>query len=536
MQRRQFIQGSASLASMLMLPSWAHGHRFDYPTYDLMDSSPTEKLSAFGGSSIVEGDAPDEAHEIFWNKLGFIQKKGGIPKVTGHYDVVIVGGGISGLSSAYHLKGKKILVLEGNARFGGNSRSQQFQKSYASQGAAYITNFEPHDEIDQFISNLGIKKFMRSTSDLDEGVNLKGVIHKNFWQGTTDPKNAQEFIHARAKFHDIYENKFPELPTWDQTSSGRTYFNSLDQITLADWLKREIGTSHPHILEYITLYCWSSFSASPSEISAAQGLNFLACDLEGINVFPGGNGFIAQALYDKLKSQSQVTLKPQSFAVDVRNLGGKAQICYKNPAGTLETVTATKCIVASPKLVAKHIVEDLPALQRKAMDGITYRAYLVANIFMKKKLPSQGFDIFSLMGTNPTDGYNDSKNRTFADVVFADWAMKDVADKTILTLYMPLPYDMAQQYLFVDDLQKKYEARIREKISTLINWNDVEGMRLVRYGHSMPVATKGLVANGTFERASADIDGCIYFVNQDNWGNACFETSYGSALNVIRKI
>src|SRR4051794_23526038 len=51
------------------------------------------------------GDQPDQAHSILWNKEKFISSIGGkLPKPTRHVDVAVVGGGISGLMSAYFLR------------------------------------------------------------------------------------------------------------------------------------------------------------------------------------------------------------------------------------------------------------------------------------------------------------------------------------------------------------------------------------------------------------------------------------------------
>ena len=83
----------------------------------------------------------------------------------------------------------------------------------------------------------------------------------------------------------------------------------------------------------------------------------------------------------------------------------------------------------------------------------------------------------------------------------------------------------------------KIKPRIAPALEGLgLTWADVEGMRLVRYGHALPLAEIGGVSRGIFERASKSIDGCIHFANQDNWGNACFETSFGSALRVVERL
>ena len=547
MDRRSFILGGFTAGSIFALPGASKAHPAyqklveTYLNSSAVDMAPLERLTSFTGSSVVEGDLQDEAHEIFWNKDGYLQKKGGIPKVTEEYDVVIVGGGLAGMSAAYYLKGKKILIIEGHNRFGGNAKSQSFNRSITSMGSAYITLPEEGDEIDTFLKQTNLKKQFRLTDHDEETVIMNGKFVPGFWAGGTDIKNADQFKAAHEKFKEVWDNNYPEIPVWDNSTSARANFNALDSISFTNWLKRELGEVHPHIMEYITLYCWSSFSASPDEISAAQGLNFLTCDLNGIQVLPGGNGMIAQTLFQELSKRSGVTLVNQSFAVDIKSEGGKAVVCYKDPTNNLKTVRARHCIVANAKMVAKKVISSLSASQDKAMDAVNYRAYLVANIFLKKKIPSKGYDLFTLDGVNPTNEYEDSKKRVFADVIYADWAGKDVAEKSILTLYMPLPYDMAQQYLFVDNLHGKYVDRIKPRIAPTLSqmglsWADVEGMRLVRYGHSMPVAAINGVASGLFERASASIDNCIHFANQDNWGNPCFETSFGSALRVVEKI
>lgn len=503
--------------------------------------APIQRMSGFGGSPEIEGDIFDEAHEIFWAKDGYIARKGGIPAVSAQYDVIIIGGGISGLSAAYYLNGKKILLIDGHARMGGNAKSQLFGRSYVSQGAAYITMPEQGDEIDQLLGSLRLKPAFRKVDHEAEAVCMNGRYINGFWDGATDPARADEFRFAHKKLLDVYENNYPELPIWDPSAAGRNRFNSLDGIPFTAWIKNELGNVHPHIMEYISMYCWSSFGAVPEEISAAQGLNFLSCDLAGTLVLPGGNGLISEALYQNLIRRNNVTILNHSFAVDVRSEGGKAMVCFKNANGQLVSVSARHCIVAAPKKVMKKVITGLPDMQAKAMNNMSYRAYLVANVFLRRQIRSVGYDIFALTGNVPTNEYRDSMDRVFADIVFSDWAVNDSSGKSVLTLYMPLPYDMAQQYLFNPDLYNKYLDRVRAKLAPALpgmglSWNDVEGMRLVRYGHALPVAHVNGVRGGLFETASQSIDNCIHFANQDNWGNPCFETSFGSTLGVLRRM
>ncbi|WPU63866.1 FAD-dependent oxidoreductase [Peredibacter starrii] len=547
MNRREFFLSSLAATSLMMLPPWARaGEKSLMGTFGmdatLQDLAPLQRVPNFAGSTEIEGDLFDEAHEVFWAKDSYISKKGGIPAVSAQFDVVIIGGGISGLAAAYYLAGKKILIIDGHTRFGGNAKTQLFgRNNYVSQGAAYITMPEQGDEIDTFLNSLKIKNLFRKVEHEAEAVNMNGRFINGFWDGATDPARADEFRFAHKKFMDVYENNYPELPIWDPSAAGRNRFNALDGIPFTKWIEAELGNVHPHIMEYISMYCWSSFGASPEEISAAQGLNFLSCDLAGTLVLPGGNGIIADAVFQNLTKRNNVTFLNHAFAVDVRSEGGKAVVCFKNGMNQLQTVSAKQCIVTAPKMVSKKIVNGMDPMQEKAMNSMHYRAYLVGNIFLKKKIPSIGYDIFTMNGQVPTSEYQDSMKRVFADVVFSDWAVKDMTDKSVLTLYMPLPYEMAQQFLFNPDLYNKYLERVKTRIAPMLpgmglTWNDVAGMRLVRYGHALPVAHINGVRNGMFETAHRSIDNCIHFSNQDNWGNPCFETSFGSTLGVLRRI
>lgn len=544
MNRREFLLRTFGVTSLVLIPNWLKASS-QFAAKNLKNSqfiaiAPLEFLKALQGNSEVEGDVPDDAHEIFWNRDGYLGKKGGIPGITEHYDVIVVGGGMAGLSSAYQLAGKKILVIDGNPRFGGNSRSQAWGNNYVSQGAAYITLPEEGDEIDSFLGSLGLNKSFRHTTDNDEPVIFRGKIMKGFWKGATDPARAPEFIHFKETMLDINENYYPELPCWDDSLETRKLVNDLDKFNFLYWLNWKFPNLHPHILEWVQMYCWASFGTEIDEISAAQGLNFLACDLAGSKVLPGGNGLITHAVFDSLKKRSGVTLEANSFCVDIRAEGGKSVVCYKTSSGNLKTVSAPHCIVAAPKFVSKKIISTLSQDQFKAMNAMTYRAYLVGNIILKRRIQSVGYDTFNLNGLSARRTMDHVTKRVYADVVCADWAMGDRGDKSALTLYMPLPYDMAQQYLFVPGLYEKYQDRAYSAIEPFmsglgLNRGDIEGMRLVRYGHALPVAAVNGISSGIFEKASASIDGCIHFANQDNWGNPAFETSFGCALRAVEK-
>src|SRR5712692_10783615 len=57
------------------------------------------------------------------------------PGATSKTDIVIVGGGIAGLSAAYFLRGKDWLLLEKEPQFGGNALQEEFEGQIYGTGS-----------------------------------------------------------------------------------------------------------------------------------------------------------------------------------------------------------------------------------------------------------------------------------------------------------------------------------------------------------------------------------------------------------------
>ena len=93
------------------------------------------------------GDRPDAAHQILWTKPGFIQIPGHLPPASEKAPVVIIGGGIAGLFSAYLLRKYNPILLEQAPRFGGNAQGQSWRGIDYSIGAAYFIEPEEDSEL-----------------------------------------------------------------------------------------------------------------------------------------------------------------------------------------------------------------------------------------------------------------------------------------------------------------------------------------------------------------------------------------------------
>ena len=77
------------------------------------------------------------------------------------YDAVIVGGGISGLTTAYMLRDKKIVLLEKENRLGGRVESEKIHEATNNIGTQFFSDGD--SSIADLLNELNIK---RHTPDL----------------------------------------------------------------------------------------------------------------------------------------------------------------------------------------------------------------------------------------------------------------------------------------------------------------------------------------------------------------------------------
>jgi protoporphyrinogen oxidase len=548
--RRSFLKAGLTGAVGVSVGGawWVNNHihrdsvRKIVPSGYPLNPSPIMKIEGNPELEEFSGDDPHRAHPILWDKTGFLKRINGLPPSSENADVIVIGGGIAGLASAYYLRDQKPIVLEQSLQFGGNSKGEEWGGIAYSIGAAYITRPAPDLPSSKLLKDIGLTHF-RS----EESANAHVLIGKDkkilspFWTGASDPARAAEFVHVRKTLLDIGEKSYPDIPLTSQSMITKEKLLALDRMSYKDWINQTFPKLHPHIEEFFTEYAWSSFAGDIEEISAAQMIGFLSGDLAGISAFPGGNAAITQRLYEKLKGAlPSGHLRDQALVIDVRVEGDGVKVSYVCD-GETKTVSAKACVFAAPKFVAKKVINDLPQDQLDAMMRLKYRAYLVANVLINKKIPSPSYDLFRLAPAEIHDYEHEARSRAFTDLIFGSWASHDQSEKSVLTLYRGCPYDSARSELYgIDafpDTKTLFESSLPDLLTALsLSLQDVETMRITRWGHALPLAEKGLYADGVLARANQPLKGRIFFAHQDNWANPCFETASAAAFDAVGKL
>ena len=96
---------------------------------------------------MLEGEENKICHQVRDGKV-FTR-----PPVSAKHDIVIVGGGMSGLAAAYLLQKHDFVLLEKEPHFGGNAYLMEFQGQAYATGSAFADNASVVD----FANEIGLK-------------------------------------------------------------------------------------------------------------------------------------------------------------------------------------------------------------------------------------------------------------------------------------------------------------------------------------------------------------------------------------------
>lgn len=547
--RRTFLKGLGLIPLLPLLPACqlATKERLSSEIDFLSLNSPISRTLNDHAAPVFSGDDFSRPHHILWDKKSYIEAIGGLPKPKRKEDLVIIGGGMSGLMSAYLLRDKKPVILEQASRFGGNAKGEAWNGLHYSIGAAYLIKPEQDSGLYKILKDLGIENDWTIKSGGDGHVVINGKLIENFWTGNTEPGQKATYKRLYDYFMSFITedgNSFPDYPTEDATL--RQYINKLDQEDFKSHLERIIGASLPAYLgTLLEHYCFSSFGGSAKEISAAAGINFFAAEFMDIAVFPGGNSYIAEALLKHLhRNLTANNLLPGSLVFDVRAGQSGLLISYIDANNEAQSIMTEKVIMSCPKFVAAKLIDQLPAAKLAAIAELEYRAYVVANLLINRPISESDYDLYWL-GAGKADVNNVTayaKSRGITDIINANYSSLD-QQKTVLSFYQAFPYHGGRAELYAQDayadMRTKISAQIKNEIYPFyqLSNQDVVDLRLTRWGHPLPLAAAGLLDRGVVDTLRTPIDDRIYFIEQDNWALPAIETVVAEAVywsSVIR--
>ncbi len=414
------------------------------------------------------------------------------PPVSKRHDIVIVGGGVSGLTAAYLLWSMDFLLLEKEPHWGGNAFLEEYQGQAFGTGSAFEYAGEPGDEL---AKEVGLK--LLPVNNPDPTI-LGGTWVPDTW------RTGLEQLPYPAKVRESFKKFRRDMLALDLKKDADKYDNQPFSKFCAGYA--------PEIRQWWDGYGRSNWGASAADSSALVALE----ELQDISseksedrrvTLPGGLGVITKRLAELLAPDHAEKMHASATVVAVEQQKREVHITYIHD-GQLKTVAAQAVIMATPKFITRRVVAGLPKAQAEAMAKIRYCPYPVINMIFDKPVYNRAYDTWC-------------PGNAFTDFVVADWTVRNQPGyqqkNNILTFYTPLRESERPRELTVEGCRQIAMKVVRDfqRLLPGLNVDPIE-VHLYRRGHPMFMATPG-----TFTRvipAASQPMERIYFANTDSVG------------------
>ena len=438
-----------------------------------------------GPGPLVEGEHFNVCHQV---RDGHSFPK---PDATKKADVIIVGGGVAGLSAAYFLRGKDWLLLEKEDHFGGNAYQEEYEGHIFGTGSAYGYR---GDHGDMLAKEIGLNLPLINMPD---PIIDNGKYAPDIWRtGINDLPYSKNVIASFKKYRD-------DIMKIDVKKNAA-------QLDSEPFTKYLAGYA-PEITKLWDAYGPSNWGAFSEDTSALIGITDSQNLIQGLDdqrvILPGGLGCITHKLVEVLKPQHGERMLRDATVVAVVPDKDEVRVTYVQ-GEKITTVAAKVVLMCTAKYITARLVAGLPNEQKQAMRRMRYTPYPMVNIIFDKPIYRKGYD-------------NWCPGKTFTDFIVADWTIRNnpgyKPKYNILTFYTPLR-ETERAILLNEEDCKTLAAKVLKDFQSLMpefNVDPVE-VRLYRRGHPMFMAvpeqfTKNrMIASQPMER--------VFFGNSDSGG------------------
>lgn len=466
------------------------------------------------------------------------------------FDFVVVGGGLSGLATALyvqqHAPRATCLVLENHPIFGGEAKRNEFivdgQRLIAPQGSDHFATPLPGSPMADFYASIGVDA---------------GKFEYQSWEGSSpEIPVGRSFEHIRSPYGIYFGANFAQQPgswvvdPWAKklegapipavmraeilkyrelgAEHGDEHPRELDAMTMEEYMMEKFGLSQETIRKFLVPGPGDGFGLGPDVLSAyafgfgGDPMNYgLETQLQS---FPGGNGGFARHMVKTLipaaipgprtleaVCRGRVNFNALDHAGEparIRLGSTVVRVEHEGPAehsefvritytrnGKVYRLKARAVVMAGGSWTTKHVVIDLPSLQRDAYAQFFRSPCMLVNValrnwrFLYKRGISGAFwygglGIYGSVRKAPTFSTRNKTMGPDSPVVM-----------TIKILFCRPGQSMVEQQNagraeLLSNSFRDYERRVREQLTEMFASTgfdakrDIAGIVLNRWGHA----------------------------------------------------
>ncbi len=465
--------------------------------------------------------------------------------------VIIIGGGISGLSAARKLALNNIpfVLLELNEACGGNSVSGKNNISAFPWGAHYlpIPNFN-QPELLNFLEEIEVIKGYDALGKpiYDEFALCaepeERLFINKFWQegiipdlglNQNDHQDIKTFLNLMKSFKSAVGSDQKEafcIPI--ANSSKDEKYLELDKITMLQFLQQHKLNSK-YLIWYLNYCCKDDFGTSLEHTSAWAGIHYFAsrkgiaanAKSEDVLTWPEGNGFLVSGL--KIKTQENILTNCLVKHVEVVE-AGLVWVQYLNTTNNeLIDLYGEHVILATPQYINKKILHNYP----KSNSHFEYFPWLVANISTLPLSNNKGMEICwdNVIYNSDSLGYINACHQS----------LNSKHPNYVLTYYLPLCKNTGKierekahektteewTQLVLNDLEKAHPD-IREKVIDI---------KIKIWGHAMISPQPGVIWDKEKEKLKS-YSKQVHFAHTDLSGISIFEEAFFQGTEAVKAV
>lgn len=461
--------------------------------------------------------------------------------------VVIVGGGIAGLSAAWQLLNagfEAFVLLELERAPGGTARSGTSPLIAYPWGAHYLpAPMKENSALVTLLDEMGVLEGRDNDGepvvaeqflcrDPEERVFYRGRWYEGLYlQAGASAEDLAQFeafnaeVNRLVAWRDARGRRAFAIPV--ATGTDDAEITALDKITMSEWLDRR-GWRSERLRWLIDYGCRDDYGLMIDQTSAWAGLFYFCsrvtrpgAEARPLMTWPEGNGRLVSHLYGKVRSKVRLGLAAaEIIPTDPNGRRGVDVIAVDQDGRNAVGFHADQVIFAAPTFLASYVIRPYRENPPAHAAEFQYGAWMVANLFLKERPKDRGFPLAwdNVLYESPSLGYVVATHQRGLD-----------RGPTVFTYYYPLcdadPREARSRLLAAGrdewaDIALADLSRAHQEIRSL-----TERLDVMRWGHAMVRPRPGFVWSEARRAASKPYRG-VHFAHTDLSGVPLFEEAF----------
>lgn len=452
------------------------------------------------------GDVPELCHTHFFpataGKLAWPEE------AQEKVEVAVVGAGLSGLTAAYHLRDRQVVVLEAEGHPGGVCLPGSYQGVPYPAGSAYF--YYPWSaDWQKWYRDLGLDADAALVADPPSAL---------FYRGEWFPDCFSEAGLKALPFGPAVVEKLLALAAdlaaweeeWEPLGMEALIHPELDRYSLRSYLE-EVRGLPPEVTRLFSPYCASCLGAGPEAVSAWAALYFLMSEFSPATrtaAFPEGNARLIQALVRALPAKPRL----QQVVVGFRQGKQGMQLLIWNAAEKEPyCLEAEAVVLAAGKFAAQKMLPADSDWDLEDFQIFRYSSYVVAALCGPLSVAAPGYENWV------------AEEEAFSDFILTPRIARPGAPR-VMVVFAPQPFPQGRGALLASNSQDKGETILTalERLFPGLK-QEVQEIHLYRFGHAQVVPYPGFLSR--LKHRVKLKQGRIILANADSEGLPCIEAA-----------